>query len=51
MIKHELRNACSSPLWVGEDEGDVSFVEFNIRDHKRKPYNNLPNKRKNDENI
>lgn len=50
MIKHELGNACSSPLWVSEDEGDISFIEFNVWDHKREPYNNLPIKKKNNKN-
>lgn len=45
MIKHELGNACSSPLWVSKDEGDISFIEFNIWDHKREPYNNLPKRK------
>lgn len=51
MIKHELGNACSSPLWVSKDEGDISFIEFNVWDHKREPYNNLPIKKKNNKNI
>lgn len=45
MIKHELGNACSSPLWVSKDEGDISFIEFNVWDHKREPYNNLPKRK------
>lgn len=51
MIKHELGNACSSPLRVSKDEGDISFIEFNVWDHKREPYNNFPIKKKNNKNI
>lgn len=51
MIKYEFGNVCSFLFWVSEDEGDISFIEFNVWDYKREFYNNFFIKKKNNKNI
>ena len=42
MIQHEFGNASSSPLWVGEDKGNIGFIKLHIWHHEGKPYHNFP---------
>lgn len=51
MIKYEFGNVCSFLFWVSKDEGDISFIEFNVWDYKREFYNNFFIKKKNNKNI
>lgn len=51
MIKYEFGNVCSFLFRVSEDEGDISFIEFNVWDYKREFYNNFFIKKKNNKNI
>lgn len=51
MIKYEFGNVCSFLFRVSKDEGDISFIEFNIWDYKREFYNNFFIKKKNNKNI
>lgn len=51
MIKYEFGNVCSFLFRVSKDEGDISFIEFNVWDYKREFYNNFFIKKKNNKNI
>ena len=42
MVNHEGGDASTAPLWMREEEGDVSFVALHVRNHKREADDALP---------
>ena len=44
VVEHEGGDAGTSPLWVGEDEGDVGLVVLHIRYHEGKGHHHFPDK-------